>query len=206
MKTALLAGLLTLASPAAASAEGKLELGAARAGLPGGFHHGFIAVAAPAAYPADRLVATAKSAGKELGGMLHPFDSRDLVLSGALRHLDGVLGFLSQSGPVSTEAAAGASYDARLATWRLRTRLEAAVPCAGGVYGTLAVEASRRLAGAAGVSIRFGYQGRRAAGAGTLAGLSSGVGVRGGPFSIDAEFEPKTVSGETVRLSVAWRI
>ncbi|MBI4349012.1 MAG: hypothetical protein HY553_19395 [Elusimicrobia bacterium] len=148
---------------------------------------------------------SASTFAADLGVILRPTGSHNIILAGAVRHLGGRLRFISESEPLPAEAAAAAAYDARLEDWRLLTAFEADMPYAGGVYGKLGLEASRRLGPSLGVALRVGYNSRSSMALGVLTGLSAGAGLRTGPLSLDVAFQPQSVLGESLRLSVGWR-
>lgn len=141
----------------------------------------------------------------DAGAMFKPAPWPELIVAGALRHVGGRMKYISESEPIPAEAAAALAYDKRFEQWRLLTAGEFDLPYAGDPYAKLGVEGSRRLGDGLWASLRMGYNSRTATSLGFTSGLTAGVGLRAGAFTLDAAFQAQAALGQTVRLGVGWR-
>ena len=139
------------------------------------------------------------------GGLFRPAAMHELILGGAMRNFGSRIRFITDYETLPMEVAASVAYDARFEGWRLLPVFEVAAPYAGIPYAKLGVETAYDVSDGVQGAVRLGYSTRSAPTLGALAGLSAGVGVRAGRFSLDAAFQPMGYLGTNLRVGVGWK-
>lgn len=137
------------------------------------------------------------------GGLLYlPEALEGLRLSAAFRNAGTRERFIRDSESLPAELALGAAYDARGESRRMLTAVELSAPYYGSVSGKVGVEYSRTAGHDIGYALRAGYKTLTAFDLGPLTGVTAGVGLRYGNFSLDFGFQPMATLGELYRMGL----